>query len=67
VWGVQDKLLRHLRRMQAVHGSVYSFFPPGFIWPREKQQLEQAVAELPDKVCVCAHCCMDGSLIHVSM
>ncbi len=40
----KDKLTRHLRRMQVVHGSTYSFFPESFILPRERTQFEQAFA-----------------------
>ncbi len=47
---VQDKLLRHLRRMRMVYGPVYDFFPPSYILPRERAAFEAEVAAQSEKV-----------------
>eukprot|EP00753_Platysulcus_tardus_P010163 PLAT2509.1.p1 GENE.PLAT2509.1~~PLAT2509.1.p1 ORF type:complete len:628 (+),score=200.62 PLAT2509.1:272-2155(+) len=40
----KDRLLRNLRKMSAIHGGVYAFFPPGFILPEEYTKFVKAYA-----------------------
>jgi len=47
---VQDKLLRHLRRMRMVYGPVYDFFPPSYILPRERAAFEAEMAAQTEQV-----------------
>ncbi|XP_011872996.1 PREDICTED: probable tubulin polyglutamylase TTLL2 isoform X1 [Vollenhovia emeryi] len=51
----KDKLIRHLKRMKKVHGSIYDFSPAGYNLPSEYTKLAEECSrcEKDDKVWIC--------------
>jgi tubulin polyglutamylase TTLL2 len=45
----KDTLLRNLRRMRAIHGSIFSFFPESYILPTEYQTLVRMYGNAAEK------------------